>query len=72
MLLQVCASIANLPERPECYYISGEEAADQVKIRARRLGLETAPVNLRWNKYWLLITSFGAPFAFAVFAGSGD
>lgn len=45
-LLQVCASIANLPERPECYYISGEEAADQVKIRARRLGLETAPVNL--------------------------
>ncbi|KAK8825547.1 hypothetical protein WA577_000720 [Blastocystis sp. JDR] len=23
----------------------------------------------RWNKYWLLITSFGAPFAFAVFAG---
>ena len=46
VLLQVCASIANLPERPECYYISGEEAADQVKIRARRLGLETAPVNL--------------------------
>ena len=46
LLLEVCASIANLPERPECYYISGEEAADQVKIRARRLGLETAPVNL--------------------------
>lgn len=46
LLLQVCASIANLPERPECYYISGEEASDQVKIRARRLGLETAPVNL--------------------------
>ena len=46
LLLQVCASIANLPERPECYYISGEEAADQVKIRARRLGLETTPVNL--------------------------
>lgn len=46
LLLLVCASIANLPERPECYYISGEEAADQVKIRARRLGLETAPVNL--------------------------
>ena len=46
LLLQVCASIANLPERPECYYISGKEAADQVKIRARRLGLETAPVNL--------------------------
>lgn len=25
----------------------------------------------RWNKYWLLFTSFGAPFAFALFAGSG-
>ena len=46
LLLQVCASIANLPEHPECYYISGEEAADQVKIRARRLELESAPVNL--------------------------
>ena len=46
LLLQVCASIANLPEHPECYYISGEEAADQVKIRARWLELESAPVNL--------------------------
>ncbi len=46
LLLQVCASIANLSEHSECYYISGEEAADQVKIRARRLGLEKAPVNL--------------------------
>ncbi len=46
LLLQVCASIACLPGQPECYYISGEEAADQVKIRARRLGLENAPVNL--------------------------
>ncbi len=46
LLLQACASIANLPERPKCYYISGEEAADQVKIRAHRLGLEKAPVNL--------------------------
>lgn len=46
LLLQVCARIADLPERPECYYISGEEAADQVKIRAKRLELENAPVNL--------------------------
>lgn len=46
LLLQVCASIANLPEKPECYYISGEEALDQVRIRAKRLGLQNSPVNL--------------------------
>ena len=36
----------NLPEHPECYYISGEEAIDQVRIRAKRLGLEQSPVKL--------------------------
>lgn len=46
LLLQVCARIADLPEKPECYYISGEEALDQVRIRAKRLGLENSPVNL--------------------------
>ena len=46
LLLQVCASIANAPSKPECYYISGEEAIDQVRIRAKRLGLEQSPVNL--------------------------
>ncbi len=46
LLLQVSARIADLPARPECYYISGEEAIDQVRIRAKRLGLEQAPVNL--------------------------
>ena len=46
LLLQTCAKIANLPDSPECYYISGEEAIDQVRIRAKRLGLETAPVKL--------------------------
>ena len=46
LLLQVCASIANAPSKPECYYISGEEAIDQVRIRAKRLGLEKSPVNL--------------------------
>ena len=25
----------------------------------------------RWNKYWVLFTSFGAPFGFAFLAGSG-
>ena len=46
LLLQTCAKIANLPEHPECYYISGEEAIDQVRIRAKRLGLEQSPVKL--------------------------
>jgi DNA repair protein RadA/Sms len=46
LLLQLCASIANLPSHPECYYISGEEAIDQVRIRAKRLKLENSPVHL--------------------------
>ncbi len=46
LLLQACASIAGLPLKPECYYISGEEAIDQVRIRAQRLGLAQSPVNL--------------------------
>lgn len=46
LLLQVCACVANLPQKPECYYISGEEALDQVRLRAKRLGLEKSPVNL--------------------------
>lgn len=46
LLLQACAKIASLPINPEVYYISGEEAIDQVRIRAKRLKLEHAPVNL--------------------------
>ncbi|MBQ9236067.1 MAG: DNA repair protein RadA [Alphaproteobacteria bacterium] len=46
LLLQVCSQVAMRAERPEVYYISGEEAIDQVRIRAKRLGLETSPVNL--------------------------
>ena len=46
LLLQTCAKLANKPEKLECYYISGEEAIDQVRIRAKRLGLEKSPVNL--------------------------
>jgi len=46
LLLQVCAKVANLTSKPEVYYISGEEAIDQVRIRAKRLGLEQSPVNL--------------------------
>jgi len=46
LLLQACAKVANLAENPEVYYISGEEAVDQVRIRAQRLGLDKAPVKL--------------------------
>ena len=46
LLLQACAKVADLPGNPECYYISGEEAIDQVRIRAKRLKLEQSPVNL--------------------------
>ena len=46
LLLQASASIANQKNSPECYYISGEEALDQVRIRAKRLGLEKSPVKL--------------------------
>ena len=46
LLLQVCAGLANKEEHYPCYYISGEEAIDQVRIRASRLGLAESPVNL--------------------------
>ena len=46
LLLQVCASIAGSAGNPEWYYISGEEAIDQVRIRAKRLRLEQTPVKL--------------------------
>lgn len=46
LLLQACAKVAQLPIKPEVFYISGEEAIDQVRIRAKRLKLEQAPVNL--------------------------
>lgn len=44
LLLQVCAGLAAKDDA--CYYISGEEAIDQVRIRANRLGLADSPVNL--------------------------
>lgn len=44
LLLQVCAGLAAKDDA--CYYISGEEAIDQVRIRASRLGLADSPVNL--------------------------
>ena len=44
MLLQVAAKIA--AQGLAVAYISGEEAADQVRLRARRLGLGAAPLRL--------------------------
>ena len=44
LLLQVCASAAARGAR--CAYISGEEAMDQVRGRAGRMGLQGAPVKL--------------------------
>ncbi len=44
LLLQTVANLARAGKR--VVYISGEEAADQVRLRARRLGLGDAPVEL--------------------------
>src|SRR5204862_4768648 len=44
LLLQAAARVA--AQGPEVAYISGEEAADQVRLRARRLGLGAAPLRL--------------------------
>lgn len=44
LLLQTVCALALKGER--CLYISGEEAVDQVRMRAQRLGLGHAPVEL--------------------------
>ena len=44
LLLQAAAKLALAGSRVT--YVSGEEAADQVRLRARRMGLGTAPVQL--------------------------
>lgn len=44
LLLQAAAKLALAGKRVA--YVSGEEAADQVRLRARRLGLGNAPVEL--------------------------
>ena len=43
MLLQVTAALG---ARLRCAYITGEEAVDQVQLRARRLGVEKTPVSV--------------------------
>ncbi len=44
LLLQVCAEAAR--RGAACAYISGEEAIDQIRARAHRMGLADAPVKL--------------------------
>jgi DNA repair protein RadA/Sms len=44
LLIQACAKLASTDRR--VVYISGEEAVDQVRLRAIRLGLSAAPVEL--------------------------
>ncbi|SFK12357.1 DNA repair protein RadA [Methylocapsa palsarum] len=44
LLIQACAALASGGRR--VVYISGEEAVDQVRLRAQRLGLGGAPVEL--------------------------
>ncbi len=44
LLLQAVAGLA--AAGVDCAYVSGEEAVDQVRLRARRLGLGQAPVRL--------------------------
>ena len=44
LLLQAAARLASAGQRVT--YVSGEEAADQVRLRARRMGLGHAPVQL--------------------------
>lgn len=43
LLLQV---VARLAQTARCAYVSGEEAIDQVRLRAQRLGVSKAPVQL--------------------------
>ena len=44
LLLQVCGEAARRGAR--CAYISGEEAVEQIRSRAHRMGMADAPINL--------------------------
>jgi DNA repair protein RadA/Sms len=44
LLLQIVAALSH--KNMNCAYISGEEAIDQVRLRARRMKLEQSPVHL--------------------------
>ncbi len=44
LLLQLMAELSR--RLPDCVYITGEESVAQVQLRAKRLGVETAPLTL--------------------------
>ena len=46
LLLQAVAALGSGPDPLPCAYISGEEAIEQVRLRARRQGLSSAKVEL--------------------------
>jgi DNA repair protein RadA/Sms len=46
LLLQAVAALGYGPKGATCVYISGEEAIEQVRLRARRLGVSSAKVEL--------------------------
>jgi DNA repair protein RadA/Sms len=47
LLLQLASRIAGHPTHPQrCVYVSGEESARQIRLRANRLGLGQAPLML--------------------------
>lgn len=46
LLLQIAAGLSVMKDVGDCFYISGEEAIDQVRIRAQRLGVASTPVKL--------------------------
>jgi DNA repair protein RadA/Sms len=67
LLLQAAAKLAQAGSRVA--YISGEEAADQVRLRARRMGLGSAPVQLATAtsvRDILTTLDAGAPPAFLI------
>jgi len=46
LLLQIASGLSMMKEKANCFYISGEEAIDQVRIRAQRLGVADTSVKL--------------------------
>lgn len=42
-------AVANISKGGKCFYLTGEESVNQVRMRAIRLGLEKSPLNLAAN-----------------------
>jgi DNA repair protein RadA/Sms len=46
LLLQTLCHLCQLAHQPQVLYVSGEESAQQIAMRAKRLGLDASPVDL--------------------------